>query len=113
MELTQKKCIPCEKGTTPFNETEIKAYARKLRAKWDVEDGKKIKRKFKFTDFRETIAFVNRIAEVAEEERHHPDLFITWNILEVTLWTHAIGGLSENDFILAAKIDELYERIPR
>jgi 4a-hydroxytetrahydrobiopterin dehydratase len=75
---------------------------------WYVTDGKKISRKFKLQSFKENIEFVNRIAVLAEEEGHHPDLCIFWNILEVSLWTHAIGGLSENDFIVAAKIDEMY-----
>lgn len=74
---------------------------------WQMEEGKKIKKEFKFADFRGSMDFVNRLAAVAEEEGHHPAIFISYNKVRVTLTTHAIGGLSENDFIMAAKIDRL------
>ncbi len=74
---------------------------------WKVEDGKKLKREFKFKDFKEALAFVNKIGETAEEESHHPDIELGWGRVAVELSTHAIGGLSVNDFILAAKIDKL------
>ena len=106
-DLTEKKCVPCEAGTPPIQGDAIKPYAEKLSKGWYVAEGTKIRRKFKLKDFRDNMDFVNKIADLAEEEGHHPDLCISWNILEVTLWTHAIAGLSENDFILAAKIDKL------
>lgn len=109
MELTEKKCIPCEGGTPRLEGEAVKNYMKEISQGWYEVEGKKIRRKFKLTDFKENITFVNHIAELAEEEGHHPDLCIFWNILEVTIWTHAIGGLSENDFILAAKIDEMYK----
>lgn len=74
---------------------------------WKTADNKKIERNFKFKDFKEAMIFVNRVAEIAEAEGHHPDVFISYNKVRVELTTHAVGGLSENDFILAAKIDRL------
>ncbi len=79
----------------------------KVLSGWQVEENKKIKKEFVFKDFPSAIAFVNRVAAVAEAEGHHPALFISYNKVRVTLSTHAIGGLSENDFIIAAKTDEL------
>jgi 4a-hydroxytetrahydrobiopterin dehydratase len=75
---------------------------------WKIEDHH-ITRSFKFPDFREALKFVNRIGELAEEQGHHPDIFLAWGKAEITTWTHKINGLTESDFILAAKIDQLYK----
>lgn len=107
MELSKKKCIPCEGGTPPLNAEKIADYISELYDKWEVVDNKKIKKEFKFKNFLEAIEFLNKIAKIAEQENHHPDIHIYYNRVLVELWTHEIGGLSENDFILAAKIDEL------
>lgn len=105
-DLLNKKCVPCEGGVPPFTPEQISEYKKQVSDNWDViEDGKKVKRKFKFKDFKEAMVFVNKVAEVAEQEQHHPDIKIFYNLVEITLWTHAIMGLSENDFIMAAKID--------
>ena len=105
-DLTKKKCIPCEGGTPPFTEEEAKKYLRQVRG-WELE-GNKIKREFKFKNFVQAIKYVNRIAELAEREQHHPDILVySWNKVRLTSYTHAIGGLSENDFILAAKINQI------
>lgn len=78
---------------------------------WKLEqDGKRLTRRFEFEDFRKAIEFVNRVADVAEQEGHHPDIAIHWNKVDLVLWTHKIGGLHENDFILAAKVDRLLEK---
>lgn len=82
-------------------------YTREVSAEWKVVDGKKIHREFRFKNFVEALAFANNVGAIAEEEGHHPDLFVSYGKVGVELWTHAIGGLSENDFILAAKIDLL------
>ncbi len=74
---------------------------------WKVEEGKQLVKAFRFKDFLEAVAFVNAITPVAEAEGHHPDLLVRWGEVRVTLWTHAVGGLTENDFILAAKIDQV------
>lgn len=86
---------------------EIKKYAPYLKNRWDLVEDKKITYTFKLKNFKEAIKFVNRIAELAESERHHPDIHIYYNRVKIVLYTHAIDGLSENDFILAAKIEKL------
>jgi len=106
MALTDKKCVPCEGAVQPFTEAQIKEYLAELKTEWQVIDGKKIQKKFKFKDFKDAVAFVNKVAELAEKEGHHPDIRIFgWNNVEIELFTHAISGLSENDFILASKIE--------
>ncbi|MBI1838907.1 MAG: 4a-hydroxytetrahydrobiopterin dehydratase [Candidatus Colwellbacteria bacterium] len=105
MNLIQRKCVPCEAGVMPFGEAEIKKYISSLKERWEVMDGKKISCDFKFKDFKDAMKFVNAVAALAESERHHPDMHIFYNKVNIELWTHAIGGLSENDFILASKIE--------
>lgn len=105
-ELAGRHCVACEKGTPPLTEAEAALYLPQVPA-WEMRDAKSLRRRFRFKDFVEAIAFVNRIAEVAEEQGHHPDIYISYNRVRIDLTTHAIGGLSENDFILAAKIDRL------
>ena len=106
LDLTHKKCIPCEAGSVPMSAETLEKYLSAITG-WQQEEGKKIKKEFKFEDFRSSMGFVNRIAELAEAEGHHPAIFISYNKVRITLSTHAIGGLSENDFIMAAKIDKL------
>lgn len=105
--LSDKKCVACEGGVPPLGEKEIKEFMSELRSGWHVIAGKKIQREFKFKDFREATNFVNKVADVAEAEGHHPDIYIFYDIVKIELSTHAIKGLSENDFILAAKIDKI------
>ncbi len=107
-DLAKKKCIPCEGGVDPLTEAEARKLMPELHEDWMLIDGGHIlARTISFKDFVETMQFVNKVAEVAEEEQHHPDLSISYNTLSIELTTHAIEGLSENDFILAAKIDEI------
>ena len=106
-DLTRKKCVPCEGGVAPLAGDALKPYLAQVPEWAPIEGERKIRREFHFKDFKETIGFVNRVARLAEEEGHHPDMFIFYNRLIVELWTHAIGGLSQNDFILAAKMDRL------
>lgn len=109
MDLTKKHCKPCEGGVAPFDSKNAAAWLRNIKGWKLISNNKKIQKDFTFKNFVETIEFVNKVAEIAEEEGHHPDLFIhSYKKLRITLSTHAIGGLSENDFILAAKIDKLY-----
>jgi len=105
MELRTKRCVPCEGGVPPLTEEEQRALLPQVPG-WKVEDGRLVKT-FVFESFPRAIAFVNRMADLAEEEGHHPDFSVHYREVKVSLWTHAIGGLSENDFILAAKIDAL------
>jgi 4a-hydroxytetrahydrobiopterin dehydratase len=108
MELAKKHCVPCEGGMPPMPENEEKIYMKEVPG-WELDtEGKhRLIREFRFKDFSESMKFVNRVAEIAERERHHPNIHIYWNRVRVVLSTHAIGGLSENDFIMAAKMDEI------
>ncbi len=108
MDLTTKKCVPCEGGVDPFTEDEANRFLKEV-VDWKIMDNK-IEKDFKFKDFNKAIMFVNKVAELAESEGHHPDILVySWNNVKITTYTHAIGGLSENDFILAAKINKLTE----
>src|SRR3954466_1023883 len=106
--LVAKKCVPCEGGVPPLTSAEIEALKPQV-PQWSVTaDGKRIRREWKMKNFLASLDFFRSIGEVAEAEQHHPDLHLTgYRNVAVELWTHAIGGLSENDFILAAKIDQL------
>ncbi len=108
MDLIEKHCIPCESGDPPVSDEREKELHIKI-PKWLLlRDGThKLRRQFSFKDFKEAIRFVNKLAEVAEAEGHHPDIYIFYNKVQIDLFTHAVGGLSENDFIMAAKIDAL------
>jgi 4a-hydroxytetrahydrobiopterin dehydratase len=101
--LTEQKCRPCQAGEPPLSAAEAKELAREAPA-WSLTE-KAIEREFKFKDFREAMGFVNKVADIAEDEGHHPDIRISWNRVKLTLTTHKIGGLSRNDFIVAAKVD--------
>jgi len=107
MDLSMKKCIPCEGGIAQLDRQGVEAYKNHIKAEWEVTDYKKISREFSFTDFGHTMSFVNKVADLAEEEGHHPVMHVYYGKVIIELWTHAINGLSENDFILASKIDKL------
>ncbi len=104
-ELKEKKCIPCEEGGNPLPENEAKELLKKV-PNWELR-GKKIERNFEFTDFKESMQFVNKVADIAEEQGHHPDFHIHYNKVTLELWTHSMNGLSENDFVMAAKINDI------
>jgi 4a-hydroxytetrahydrobiopterin dehydratase len=105
--LAKKKCKPCEGGVDPLTREEAEKLLTELNDWALIDDAHLLAKSFHFKDFVESINFVNKIAEIAEEEGHHPDLTISYSDVGVELTTHAIEGLSENDFILAAKIDEI------
>jgi 4a-hydroxytetrahydrobiopterin dehydratase len=105
--LAERRCVPCEGGTPALKPEEVKPLLSQVKG-WEVEDGKKLVKSFKFPDFVKAVDFVNAITPVAEGEGHHPDLFVKWGEVRVMLWTHAAGGLTENDFILAAKLDKVH-----
>jgi 4a-hydroxytetrahydrobiopterin dehydratase len=105
MKLTDMKCVPCEQGTKPFNKKQIAEFKKQLNPGWKVVDDKKISRRVKFQDFSETMGFVSRVALMAQEEGHHPDMEVHYGYCVIEFYTHSVGGLSENDFIMAAKID--------
>ena len=105
MDLTQKKCKPCEGGVPPLTEEQTNDLLKQIPS-WTIKDGHVFKQ-FKFKDFKEAMAFVNKVAGIAEQENHHPDITISYSKVSIEVWTHAINGLSENDFILPAKIDQI------
>lgn len=106
--LTQQHCVPCEGGSSPLTKEEIYAFLPQTPGWIVIHDNMAIERQFTFKNFKEALLFVNKVGEIAEQEGHHPDINLqNWNKVTLTLSTHAIGGLSENDFILAAKLNEL------
>ena len=109
-DLLSKKCLPCEGGVLPFDISEIHKYQKKVDG-WDIlQDTKKkffLNKRFNFNNFIESQKFINKVGEISEDEGHHPDISFGWGYAEIKITTHAIEGLSENDFILAAKIDQL------
>ncbi len=105
-ELASKDCVPCRGGVPPLNREEIDRLRTQIHG-WEVVNDHHLRKEYNFADFKETLAFVNRVGELAEEQWHHPDINFGWGRAEVTIWTHKIDGLTESDFILAAKIDRL------
>lgn len=107
-DLTTKHCVPCEGGVEPMTKMDAESMRDFHVKDWQVsEDGKKISKLFKFKDFKEALAFVNKVGEIAESEGHHPDIELGWGKVNIMLTTHAIGGLSQNDFIVAAKTNTI------
>jgi 4a-hydroxytetrahydrobiopterin dehydratase len=107
--LASKNCAPCHGGVAPLkgrNLTEIHLQLAEP-AQWKVVEKHHLVRSYKFPDFKSALAFVNRVGAIAEEQGHHPDILLGWGKVEITTWTHAVDGLTESDFILAAKIDQL------
>lgn len=106
-DLASRTCVPCRGGVPPLKGEALKDLHRQLDGGWEIVEEHHLTKTFTFPNFVEALAFVNRIGAVAEEQGHHPDLYLTWGKVRVDLWTHKIDGLSESDFILAAKIDRL------
>jgi 4a-hydroxytetrahydrobiopterin dehydratase len=107
-ELASRKCVPCQGGVAPLSEAEAAALVAELHHDWQLAaDAKSLKRSLKFKDFYRTMSFVNAVAHIANVEDHHPELEIGYGYCHITYSTHSIGGLSQNDFICAAKIDRL------
>ena len=106
--LARKKCVPCEGNVKPLTRAQAEALMPELHEEWAlIDEAHLLARGLHFKNFKKTMEFINKVAAIAEEEQHHPDLTISYGDVGIELSTHAIGGLSENDFILAAKIDEL------
>jgi 4a-hydroxytetrahydrobiopterin dehydratase len=105
-ELASKTCIPCKGGTPPLEGKEIEDLRRQI-PEWEVVEEHHLRRVFRFKNFREAWGFVNKVGELAEQQGHHPDISFGWGYAEVTVWTHKINGLTESDFIFAAKADTL------
>jgi 4a-hydroxytetrahydrobiopterin dehydratase len=105
-ELARKTCIPCEGGVPPLADAEIDQFLEQI-DDWAVMESHHLVKEFTFPDFIQALAAVNRIGALAEEQGHHPNLYLTWGHVRVEIWTHKINGLTESDFILAAKVDEV------
>ena len=112
-ELSKKQCVPCEGGVDPAGSEEIERLHREV-PDWDVveRDGEKqVERMFTFENFERALQFTNLVGQAAEDQGHHPVLVTEWGRVTVTWWTHAIGGLHENDFVMAAKTDDIYRNM--
>jgi 4a-hydroxytetrahydrobiopterin dehydratase len=105
-ELAKKRCVPCSGGVPPMKEPEISEMMEKLGGGWNAVAGHHLEKEYGFADFRQALDFTNRVGEIAESEGHHPDIYLAWGRVRLTIWTHKIDGLTESDFILAAKADE-------
>jgi len=105
-DLASRECVPCRGGVPPMSRDEIKKFLSELQD-WEVVREHHLRKVYEFKNFREALAFVNRVGELAEEQGHHPDICFGWGRVEITIWTHKIDGLTESDFILAAKIDKV------
>ncbi len=112
MSLSDKKCVPCQGGEPPLEKEKAKELLTELSDGWELQNlGKKLVKKFKFTDFKSALDFINKVGDIAEEEDHHPDIYLhNYKYVTLYLFTHKIAGLHENDFILAAKVDNLNSR---
>lgn len=108
MSLIDKNCVPCREGDLPITGGDIPTYLEQLTKDWEVIGGQKIQHEFVFENFVSAMEFVNKVADVAQQQGHHPDIHIvSWNKVVIDLWTHDINGLSENDFIVAAHIEKI------
>lgn len=108
-ELASRECVPCKGGIPPLQGEAIEALQRQLGHDWQVVKAHHLEKEYTFDDFRSALDFTNRVGELAERVNHHPDIYLTWGKVKVTIWTHAIDGLSETDFIFAAKTDQLQQ----
>lgn len=104
--LSAKECVPCKSGGSPLPDNSIKELLCRLNNGWTVENGR-LRKTYRFKNFAEALAFTNKVGSLAEQQQHHPDIFLGWGKVIVELYTHKIQGLHENDFILAAKVDTL------
>ena len=105
MSLADNKCIPCEGGVPPLDDMRAKDLLMELHKDWFLNDLGHLERSIKLNDFDQSIKIANEVAKIANEENHHPDLFVSWGLCKIEIWTHKIDGLTESDFFLAAKVD--------
>ncbi len=105
--LSAKKCVPCEGGVPPMKEKEIEEYLSQLKEGWIVIRNHHLEKEYRFEDFKKGLEFTNKVGEIAEREGHHPDIYLSYGRVKLLIWTHKINGLTESDFIFAAKCDEV------
>jgi 4a-hydroxytetrahydrobiopterin dehydratase len=106
--LADKACIPCKGGVPPLKGAALADLHARLDAGWEVVGEHHLERAYRFPDFRSALAFVDRVGAMADEQNHHPDVFLAWGKARITIWTHKIDGLTESDFVFAAKCDRIY-----
>lgn len=106
-DLASRDCVPCRGGVPPLAPGEQERLLAQLHPEWSLHDGHHLERSFAFADFRTALDFTNAVGELAEAQGHHPDVYLAWGKVRLTIWTHAIDGLTESDFVLAAKVDRL------
>ena len=106
-ELANRECIPCKGGVPPLKGEELSALQAKLGDGWEVIDEHHLEKTYQFNDFRTALHFTNQVGELAEAVNHHPDIYLAWGKVKITLWTHKIDGLTESDFVFAAKTDKV------
>ena len=104
-DLAKKKCIPCKGGVPPLEGAELTGLLEKLGGGWRVVDEHHLEKEYRFKDFRTALAFTNRVGDLAEAQGHHPDIHLSWGKVKLVIWTHKIDGLTESDFVFAAKAD--------
>ncbi len=105
--LAEKQCVPCQGGVLPLKGKELASLTGELGGGWQVVAEHHLEKEYRFKDFREALAFTNKVGELAETQGHHPDIYLAWGKVKLTVWTHTINGLTESDFVLAAKADKL------
>ncbi len=106
-DLASQECVPCRGGVPPLQGDELVTYQQRLGGGWQVVTEHHLEKEFRFDDFRKALDFTVRVGEMAEAQGHHPDIFLAWGIVKLTIWTHKIDGLTESDFVFAAKADRL------
>ena len=106
-ELSKKQCIPCKGGVLPLKGENLENIHKQLNGNWMIVDEHHLEKEYIFSNFRQALAFTNQVGELAEAEGHHPDIYLAWGKVKLMVWTHKIDGLTESDFIFAAKVDEL------
>jgi len=104
-DLASKQCVPCRGGVPPLKGAELQVFLRDVNNGWQVIDEHHLEKEYRFENFREALDFTIRVGELAEEQRHHPDIYLAWGKVRLTIWTHKINGLTESDFVFAAKAD--------
>ena len=111
-ELAEKECVSCKGGVPPLKGEPLQKLSQQLGADWRVVTEHHLEKEYTFKNFREALAFTNRVGELAESQNHHPDIYLAWGKVRITIWTHKIDGLTESDFVMAAKIEELPRSAP-
>lgn len=107
-ELAEQECVPCQGGTPPLKGVDLQRLSGRLLHGWHVIEEHHLEKEFKFDNFRDALKFTNKVGELAERVNHHPDIYLAWGKVKLTLWTHKINGLAESDFIFAAKVESLH-----